>query len=203
MKIGEKFRPHPNLKTLYYSYLLIPSVIIVVGAILPAIAITFFYLSFTNALIISALLLFSFLLVVGLIAFWIPKYHSSISYLFADSEIVVEKGVWWKHKNTIPYNRITNIDVVQGPISRRFGLGNVRVQTAGYSGTGGYGRVAEASIFGVENFEEIRDFVMGLVRGFKPVAVEAGVEVVAPEETSREILAELRKIREILERQTP
>lgn len=203
MKVGEKFGPHPNLKTLYYSYLLIPSVIIFVVAILPAIVASFLYLLFTRALIVSALLLFSFLLVVGITAFWIQKYYSSISYLFAESEIVVEKGVWWKHKSSVPYNRITNIDIVQGPISRRFGLGKVRVQTAGYSGTGAYGgRVAEASIFGVENFEEIRDFIMSLVRGLRPVAVEAGVEVVAPE-SSREILAELRKIREILERQTP
>lgn len=205
MKIGEKFRPHPDFRKLYYSYLLIPSAILFVSTILPALIAVFLYLSPTRALIVSALLLFPFLLVVGFIAFWIPKYHSSISYVFTQSEIVVERGVWWRHKSTVPYNRVTNIDVVQGPISRRFGLGNVRVQTAGYHAYGGPyggGRVAEASIFGVKNFEEIRDFIINLVKGLRPVAVEAGVEAAAPEEATRQMLAELRKIREILERQS-
>lgn len=203
MKIGERFRPHPDLRTLYYSYLLIPSAILLISTILPALIAVFLYLSFTGALIVSALLLFSFLLAMGLIASWIPKYYSSISYVFTQSEILVERGVWWRHKSTVPYNRITNIDIVQGPISRRLGLGNVRVQTAGYHAYGGPyggGRVAEASIFGVKNFEEIRDFIINLVRGVRPVAVEAGVKAAAPEEVTRQMLAELRKIREILER---
>ena len=202
MKIGEKFGPNPDFRKLYYSYLLIPSAILLISTILPALIAAFLYLPLTSALIVTALLLFPFLLVAGFIAFWIPKYYSSISYVFTQSEIVVERGVWWKHKSTVPYNRITNIDIVQGPVSRRFGLGNVRVQTAGYSVTGSYGRVAEASIFGVKNFEEIRDFIINLVRGLRPVAVEAGVEAAAPEEATRQMLAELRKIREILERQS-
>ena len=200
MKIGARFGTHPDFKMLYYSYLLIPSAVILIVAILPAIIAAFLYLSFTDALIVSASLLSPLLLVVGFTAFWIPKYCSSISYLFAEGEILAERGVWWKHKSAVPYNRVTNIDIVQGPISRRFGLGKVRVQTAGYSATGG-GRVAEASILGVKNFEEIRDFIMSLVRGLRPVAVEAGVEAVAPEEATRQMLAELRKIREILEKQ--
>jgi len=201
VKIGETFRPHPDFRMLYYTYLLVPSAVLIISTILPALTAAFLYLSSIDASIASALFLIPFLLVVGFIAFWIPKYYFSISYVFTQSEIVVERGVWWKHKSTVPYNRITNIDIVQGPVSRRFGLGNVRVQTAGYSVTGSYGRVAEASIFGVKNFEEIRDFIINLVRGLRPVAVEAGVEAAAPEEATRQMLAELRKIREILERQ--
>jgi len=202
VKIGERFGPHPDFRRLYYSYLSIPSAIFLISTILPALVAAFLYLSFTSALIVSALLLFPFLLVAGFIAFWIPKYCFSISYVFTQSEIVAERGVWWRHKSTVPYNRITNIDVVQGPLSRRFGLGNVSVQTAGYSATGGYGRVAEASILGVKNFEETRDFIINLVRRVRPVAVETEVEAAVPEEATRQMLAELRKIREILERQT-
>lgn len=203
LKIAERFRPHSNFKMLYYSYLLIPSLITLISTILPALTAAFLYLSLTNALIVSASLLLPFLLVVGFIVYWIPKYHSSISYVFTQSEILVERGVWWRRKSTVPYNRVTNIDIVQGPISRHFGLGKVRVQTAGYSSPGGYGGgVAEASIFGVKNFEEIRDFILDLVRGLRPVAIEAGLEAEAPEENTRQMLAELRKIREILERQT-
>ena len=194
VKIGERFRPHPDLKRLYHVYLLVAAVVVfvVISPIILA-GILFFP-------IVSALLFLSFLLAVGATALWISKYYSSISYLFTENEIVIEKGVWWRRKSTVPYNRITNIDVVQGPISRRFGLGNVKIQTAGYSGGGG--AVAEASIFGVKNFEEIKNFLTNLMKGRRPVAVEAEPETLSQEETLREILAELKKIREILEKQT-
>lgn len=200
MKVGEKFKPHTDLKKLYYSYLLMVSAIIFFLAILPSLIAAFIYRPFTEALIISTCLFLPFLLVVGFIAFWIPKYYQSIWYLFTNNEIITERGVWWRRKSTVPYNRITNIDVIQGPISRRFDLGKVRIQTAGYSATGGGGAIAEASIFGVKNFEEIRSFILDIVRRLRPVAVEAGIELAAPEETAKQILYELRKIRELLER---
>jgi len=194
VKIGERFRPHPDLKRLYHVYLLVVAVVVLV-VISPIILAGLLFFP-----IVSALLLLPFLLAVGIAALWIPKYYSSISYLFTENEIVIEKGVWWRRKSTVPYNRITNIDVVQGPISRRFGLGNVKIQTAGYSGGGG--AVAEASIFGVKNFEEIKNFLTNLMKGRRPVAVEAEPKTLSQEETLREILAELKKIREILEKQT-
>ena len=202
MKIGEKFRPHVDFKKLYYSYLLILSTTVFLLAVLPALIAVFLYRPSIEAVAISAGILFPFMLAVGFAAFWIPKYYHSILYLFTEGEIIVEKGVWWRHKSTVPYNRITNIDVVQGPISRRFSLGKVRVQTAGYSAAGGGGAIAEASIIGVKNFDEIRDFVLKLVRGLRPVAVEAAFEAITPRKTAKEMLDELRKIREILEKQT-
>jgi len=194
VKIGERFRPHPDLKRLYHVYLLVVAVVVFV-VISPIILAGLLFFP-----IVSALLFLSFLLAVGAATLWISKYYSSISYLLTENEIVIEKGVWWRRKSTVPYNRITNIDVVQGPISRRFGLGNVKIQTAGYSGGGG--AVAEASIFGVKNFEEIKNFLTNLMKGRRPVAVEAEPETLSQEETLREILAELKKIREILEKQT-
>ena len=96
---------------------------------------------------------------------------------------------------------MTNINIDQGPISRRFGLAKLSVQTAGFSGTSGSGsRRAEATIFGIKNFEEIREFIMNMVRGLRPVAVEAGVEVRRPDDINLQILKELKKIREELKK---
>jgi len=127
MKIGEKFRPHVDFKKLYYSYLLILSTTVFLLAVLPALIAVFLYRPSIEAVAISASILFPFMLAVDFVPFWIPKYYHSIRYLFTEGEIIVEKGVWWRHKSTVPYNRITNIDVVQGPISRRFGLRKVLV----------------------------------------------------------------------------
>jgi len=199
-KISEEFHPDISMKSLYYIYLALGVTVSCLSWMIPAIVAAFLFLPSNRALVITAVLLSPVLVFVLFTAFWISKYYSSIRYAFANNEVVIERGVYWKRKSFVPYNRITNIDIVQGPLARHFGLGTVRVQTAGYSaGGGGTTHVAEAVILNVKNFEEIKDTIMNFVRKLKPVAVEAEAEVAAPENISKQILNELRKIREILE----
>jgi membrane protein YdbS with pleckstrin-like domain len=199
MKLGEQFKPDKALMRLYYTYLLMVDAIIFLAAVLPATITALVMLPLDQAPLVAAFLILPLLLIVGFAAFWIPRYFSSVFFIFTEAEIVVERGVWWKHKSTVPYNRVTNIDLTQGPISRRYGLATVHVQTAGYSATGAGGATAEAQIFGVKNYEEIKDLILNMARGLKPIAVEAAAEAPAPGETARQMLAELKKIREILE----
>jgi len=199
-KINEEFHPDIGMKSLYYIYLALGVTGFCLSWMVPVIVAAFLFLPSNSALVITGVLLSPVLVAVLFTAFWITKYYSSIRYAFTNNEVVVEKGVYWKRKSFVPYNRITNIDIVQGPIARHFGLGTVRVQTAGYSaGGGGTTHVAEAVLLNVKNFEELKDTIMNFVRRLKPVAVEAEAEVAAPEDISKQILNELRKIREILE----
>jgi len=128
--------------------------------------------------------------------YWINEYVTSIGFMLTESDIIVKRGVWWRHRRTVPYNRITNIDIAQGPISRMLGLGAVAVQTAGYSAAGGTSRRAEANIFGIQNFDGVRETILDLLRARRPIAVEAGTE--EPSDINLQILQELRKIREAL-----
>jgi len=196
VKVNEVFHPNPELKTLYFLYLLL--------------GIVAFYLSWATPIIIFVphiyvivSILLPLLATVVFFAYWIPKYCSSVSFLLTENEIVVEKGVWWKKKSIVPYNRITNIDVVQGPLSRKFGIASIKIQTAGYSMAGGFSaKGAETEIFGVKNYQEIRDFILNTIRGIKPVAVEAAAEKSGLEGIICEILQELKEIRKLLERST-
>jgi len=200
LKVDEGFHPHVDMKKLYYSYLTIGVILFGLSWIMPAVVVALRVLPLAQAFVIAVALLFPLLVIVSFTAFWIQKYYSSIIYILTNDEIIAEKGVWWKSKSFVPYNRITNISVVQGPIARNFGLGTVRVQTAGFSGGGSAGgRVAEVVIFGVKNFEEIRNVIMGFVKRVRPVAVEAEAEAPAPRSVDQQILNELRKIREALE----
>jgi len=75
----------------------------------------------------------------------------------------------------------------------------VHVHTAGYTGpaggTAGPGmRGAEAVIWGVPNFVEIRDAILNSVRG-RPLFAPPGVKA---RDLGPEILEELRKIRKAL-----
>jgi len=209
MQTAQKISPNKELMKLYFSYLLFAEAGGVLTVVLPVVAAALIFMPSEEALIVSGFVVSPFLFSVAFVAFWIPRYYTSISYALSEAEISVERGVWWKQENTVPYNRITNIDVVQGPLSRRFGLAKVRVQTAGYSATGG-GAVAEVTITGIKNYEEIRDFILSRTRILKPVAVEVHTEIgedkAKPEaitqgDVSQRMLAELKMIREILERQ--
>lgn len=200
MTVEKEFGANPKLKNLYRAYL----AFVIIGGFLwwmiPLVTVAF--LLEISVGVVAALSSFvPIVIAVAISLYWISKFHSSVKYVLEDDEIIVTKGVWWKTKSVVPYNRITNVNVYQGPISRHFGLGKLAIQTAGFSGVSSSGyKTAEAEIFAVENFEEIKDIVMNFVKGLKPRAVEAEVEAKPSEDMSNQILQELRKIRKAVEK---
>ncbi|MGQ9760113.1 MAG: PH domain-containing protein [Candidatus Methanomethylicaceae archaeon] len=42
-------------------------------------------------------------------------------------------------RHAVPFSRIMSVDTIQGPISRRLGVGTVDIYTAGYTGRSGGG----------------------------------------------------------------
>jgi hypothetical protein len=199
--VAEKeFGADLDLKRLYQTYLGVVLVGGILWWVIPVVALAFMYETYSG--IIAALSSFVPLLVaVVIVLHWIPKFHSSINYVLEDDEIIVIKGVWWKTKSVVPYNRITNINIYQGPISRHFRLAKLSIQTAGFSGVSSSGhKTAEAEIFGTKNYEEIKDLVMRSVKGKKPVAVEAEAEARPSGDTNEQILQELRRIRKAVEK---
>ena len=201
MTVIKEFGADPDLKRLYQAYL----AIVLVGGFLwwmiPVVAVVMHSFGARIVVLVSLSFFVPLIIAVGFIVYWISKFHSSITYVLEDDKITVTKGVWWKTKNFVPYNRITNVNIYQGPISRYLGLGKLSIQTAGFSGTGSHGgKVAEAEIFGIKNFEEVKDIVMKFVKGMKPEAVEAEAEVKPSKDMNQQILAELRKIRKAVEK---
>lgn len=201
MAVVKEFGADSELKSLYLVYL----AIVVVGGFLwwmvPVVVFVVLSYEMWIGVVVALSCFVPLLIATGITFYWIPKFYSSITYVLEDDKITVTRGVWWKTKSFVPYNRITNINIYQGPISRRFGLGRLSIQTAGFSGTSSSGaKVAEAVIFGVKNFEEIKDLVINFVRGMKPEAIEAEAETKPTKDINQQILTELRKIRKTLER---
>jgi hypothetical protein len=109
----------------------------------------------------------------------------------------VERGVFWRMRHAVPYARIMSVDTVQGPVSRRFGIGTVDAYTAGYTGPAGGSsgplqKRAKASIMHIANFLEVRERILGVVR-VRPLFGAAVGDV------GSEMLRELRRIREAVE----
>ncbi|MCW3975389.1 MAG: PH domain-containing protein [Candidatus Bathyarchaeota archaeon] len=202
IRVNEIFKPHSNFKKLYNTYLVIGLIVFYLSWAIPVNLLIYMDSGQMTAFVVSLFLFSPIIVIVIFTAFWIPKFHSSLSYLLTESDIIVEKGVWWKRKSIVPYNRVTNVEVIQGPLSRRLELGKVSIQTAGFSagGSSGSAKVAEAVILGTKNFEEVKDFVMARVKRFRPMAIEAEAEVAAMGDVNVKILDELKKIRKSLEK---
>ncbi|MEM4141259.1 MAG: PH domain-containing protein [Nitrososphaeria archaeon] len=186
IKVGEEFKPSPRLKNLYYTYFISAVVLCVLTWYVPVLI--FAPIEVVVGIIVPLIIILAFT------AYWIPKYYNSISYILTENEIIWRRGVWFKNTGIVPYNRITNIDVTQGPISRKYGIASLSIQTAGYSTTS-YGKFSEIKILGIEKFEELRNIILEFVKGKKPLAVET-----YEEDFNLRILKELTKIRELLEK---
>ena len=185
VKINEEFRPAPQLKKLYWIYFVLAIFLGVLWWCIPVILFAPPVITVCISLPIMAVLIFT--------AYWIPKYCDSIVYKLTENEIIWKRGVWFKNTGIVPYNRITNIDITQGPISRKLGIAALKIQTAGYSGQQ---TRSEIRINGIEDFEELREVIMGFVKGKKPVAVETYEE----ENIDSRILNEVVRIRKLLEK---
>ncbi|MBO3841407.1 MAG: PH domain-containing protein [Candidatus Brockarchaeota archaeon] len=200
IKINEHFKPHSDFKKLQYIKLSIAILsIILLGVVIMLLA------SFHHGLVVilSFVLLILCLIISIPSIIWINLYYSSVFYTFTENEIIVERGIWWKNNSIVPYNRITNVDIRQGPLSRILGLWEIRIQTAGYHDTSGGGiEVAEAILQGIKNIDEVKSFILSKVRELKPMAVETGLEIFPQEGLEQQILDELKRIREILERKS-
>jgi len=139
----------------------------------------------------------------------IPLYIRSMEYsVIAESgktmpEIYVKKGIIKITRKHVPFRTITNISSTSGPFDRLFGIGNVLIETAGFSGSQ---MGPEEKIEGVRFFEEVRDFILNELRKFRDPYV-TGTEVVLPREDpvprmddslDDEMLITLREIRDVM-----
>jgi len=159
---------------------------------------------------LDAVVLFAILagIAVILIVFivWTRLYYDTMAYELHDDELRWRRGVWFRTTGIVPYNRITNLDLKQGPVMRWLGISTISIQTAGYSGQA----VPEIRIEAIERAEELREILRQSVRacsarsdgtgtGGQP---SPGADVpFATTGTSILILDELKKIRQLLEQQ--
>lgn len=67
--------------------------------------------------------------VVSLVWTWIN--WRRFTYEVTDSELVIERGLLNRTRRSIPLERIQDVGIEQGPLSRIFGLAEVRVETGG------------------------------------------------------------------------
>ncbi len=134
-----------------------------------------------------------------LLWFWVGLYYESMWYELRDDEVTWRRGVWFRKTGIVPYNRITNLDVRQGPFMRYLGISTLAIQTAGYSGQA----VPEIRIEAIEHAEELREVIRSVVRGSptRDDGTGSGTHLsISSTPVDQQILSELKSIRALLEK---
>lgn len=94
---------------------------------------------------------------------WVAPYRRSLQYEIEDDEVIVRGGVLTKTIKHVPYRTVTNIEITRGLIDRALGIGSLKIQTAGMSGSTG----AEEHLAGLANVDEVYDRVVTNLRKFR------------------------------------
>ncbi|MBO5118769.1 PH domain-containing protein [Methanocorpusculum sp.] len=187
--LNEDFKPDGK----YTGYLLLATLALIV-VIWAACCAWMFVDSIFTILIVIGLAVLGVCVVFACI--WAPLYYKSVFYHLNDTEMTWKRGVFFRKTGIVPYNRITNVDIVQGPVMRLFGISHLKIETAG----GGASKSsAEIQLEGISDPEPLRQLIMDFVRGQKPAAAATGTEYKSQNADLQALLEEVTAIRRLLE----
>jgi len=192
-----KLKPEKELQTLW---ILSWVVILVIGILF------LIFFIFSAGILITVLLVSGWVVVMIPIIIWIPYAFRALEYYIDDEGVKMKGGVIWKKFVTVPYHKITNVDITQGPMQRYYNIGTIHVQTAGAGGQ--QGQKAELKMNGIRELEEIRNAIVSKLKdstfslsNINPEEKKARpAEPDAADKSSifEEILNELREIKLII-----
>jgi len=111
--------------------------------------------------ILAAIALLAFL-AISLFLYWIR-----FEFRVGDSEIRIDSGILSRTHRSIPFDRIQDVDISQGPIARALGIAKVKFETGASAGAGQDEGVLQA--IPLRRAEELR----ALVRSYRPGGGEA------------------------------
>ena len=114
--------------------------------------------------LIFGLCLAAVLIIMLFVLRWIPAFYRSLEYVIDIDSITGKKGVFWKKIVTVPYFKITNIDITQGPVQRMFNIGTIHCQTAGLAGP--QGQRAELKLLGIRDIEGVKDTIRERIKDY-------------------------------------
>ena len=87
----------------------------------------------------------------------ITKHLENLGCTLSERTLEIKKGILNKTESTIPLEKITDLQMFQGPIMRHFGLHGFKVETAGQSSpTGG----ALVNLIGIVDTKDFRQAVL-------------------------------------------
>ncbi|MEM1185321.1 MAG: PH domain-containing protein [Planctomycetota bacterium] len=95
------------------------------------------------------------IIVIPLCLLFMDRYLDNLACVLTDRTLEIKRGVLSKTESTIPLEKITDLQMHQGPVMRALGLQGFRVETAGQTtGAAGGGLVNMIGIVDTRRFRE-------------------------------------------------
>ncbi len=116
------------------------------------------------------ILLLLIIIFVSFCYIWSRLTYRFFKYELSDIALKIEKGVIYKKYISIPYERIQNVDIYRGLLSRILGLSDVHIQTAGYGSSvskRGISTEGRLPALDPKKAEELREKLIQQIRGTK------------------------------------
>jgi uncharacterized protein len=185
----EPFKPEPQVKKLWRLVNFIIMFFIILTGLLIMLAAQAFWA--------PAIILIGLIVIDAFVLWYIPAYYKSLEYRIEPDGVKANRGVFWRKKTTVPYRKITNVDITQGPVERLYGLSTLHVQTAGVSGP--EGSKAELVFYGIRDCEDMKDSILRHLEEPMPKAAPLPSKPSNESDVLQAILKELTQIRIKLE----
>jgi putative membrane protein len=132
--------------------------------------------------------------------FFVDRMVANWSCTLTERTLDIKKGIWNKTESTIPLEKITDLQMFQGPIMRHFGLHGFKVETAGQSsGVGG----ALVNMIGIVDTQGFRKAVLAQrdrLHDREAVSAPGSAPSASETQSSSEHLELIREIRDSLAR---
>jgi len=129
------------------------------GALIGLLLLSPFFFLWLTSLQMLPLFDFSLFLITVLylcgVAWFSVMWVAVLRYRLTDCALLVDKGILFKSRKTIPLDKITDLELVQGPLLRALGMWIIKVQTAG-SGS----QMPVARLLGVIDPEQVREEIL-------------------------------------------
>ncbi len=124
----------------------------------------------------------------------ITKHLENLGCTLSERTLEIKKGILNKTESTIPLEKITDLQMFQGPIMRHFGLRGFKVETAGQSsGPGG----SLVNIIGIVDAIEFRKSVLQqrdqLAKGESSTTAQPALNTPSSDDSAK-VLAEIRDV---------
>ena len=194
-----EIRPDKKLITKSWLILISLSIVVVLFAcllhIIPALDsdVDFTQFSFYLWRIVFIVILLMWIISAPIMLLWIKN----LSYFIEGDKIVIKKGILTKIKQNIPFRMITDFMLERTLYDRWLGIGTIKIQTAGQTqnATGYEGKLA-----GLINWDELHEKLRSDLTEARSSSKEISQSPEVDKEALENILIELKKISNILEK---
>jgi len=148
--------------------------------------------------IFFTVLLFIWTVVMILFLIWIPAAFRALQYTIDEDGVKMSGGVVWKKQVTVPYAKITNVDITRGPLQRYYNIGTIHVQTAGAAGK--QGEKAELKLAGIRELDTVRDVIIENIKGlnYPDTRSKGKYPIYHGSSVFEDMLRELKDIKDLL-----